>query len=363
MRLKHNAERGRFAMFILWFVSPMLALLQGVQSTRLLIALYLPLIIVECGPVMLDIIRDNGHENKLVKKSTIFTIVCAVCNLVGVSIITVLIRQGIVLVEFTLVTTYLRATGYRELWGWFSLAVPQLFASLGLQGNVVVYTVAGLVHFGRIFVIITFPIIMRKTFAWINEDKAIVQVLFASVCALSIAMVITITGVGERFLFTIVALMGVITVMVLDCLVRNKRYALTAIICVVLFSIIGGSAYALNIENQEELVANRQLVADFIVEQGLSIGYGSFWDALVLTAVGDFAFDVIAMDMETLTTRPFGSTMERFHHNEDRVFVVLTWWQESAMRANDRNRAIFETATHHYLRNGWNVYIFEQNPF
>jgi len=358
MRLKENRS------LVLAVILALLAFAQGIQSTRLLITLYLPLLIIDLYPILIHILKDKNFDFKEIKKSTIFTTIWFLCNLAGIALITALIRRDIVIVEYTLVSSSLRITRYAGLWTDIGIFVPQVFRALGLKGGVYAYSLEGAIYIGRLFAIIALPIILFKTSARLSRDNTIIHVLFTSVCASSFSMIIMTVGIGERFIFNIVVLFSVITVMVLEYLVKNDRKIITYIACLFIFIVvILTSTSGLNIERQPALIESRQTVTDFILEQGFTVGYGTFWHGLVLAAVGDFEFDVIYVNPNNLSTRPHGVTLERYNHNEDSVFLVLTQDQARNAYNSSHPRAILEQGERHDFRGGWVVYTFDQNPF
>jgi len=359
MRLKENKSH------ILAIILAILAFAQGIQSTRLLIALYLPLLIVDLYPILIRILKDKDFDFKEIKKSTVFTIIWFLCNLAGIALITALIRRDIVIVGYTLVSSSLRMTRYDRLWSNLGVFVPQLFRALGLRGGIYAYSLEGALFIGRLFTIVALPIILFKTSARFNKDNTIMHILFASVCASAISMIMMVTGIGERFLFTITALLSVMVVIVLEYFINNNRKILTYITCIFIFIIVLlTGTRGLQVPRQPSLIEDRQAVTDFILEQGFTVGYGTFWHGLVLAAVGDFEFDVIYVGRNSLTPRPHGVTLERLNHDEDRVFLVLTRDQaQNAYNNSSRTRAILEQGERHEFRRGWVVYTFEQNPF
>ena len=363
MRIKSGEKYGRVATIAMWVLVPLLAFLQGIQSNRMLIALYLPLLIIECYPLVVRILQDKGFDYKKTDKSILFVILCAVCNLLGIALIISLIRREVVLVEYTLVTTSLHMVNHRGLWDQFERFVVEILLAFGLQSGVEVYSMAGVAYFGRIALVAIMAIIVRKTTAKESEDGIIRSILFTSLCALSIAMVVTFTGVGERFIFTIIMMLGVMAVICFDYFVENKRKMLTVMAYIVVFVMVVISVRTLDMPRDESLRADRQRIADFIVENNFVVGYGPFWQGPVVAAFADLEFDVIYLSAGTFRTRPHAIPMERYNHDEDRVFLILTSWQVGNVMNNDHQRAILESGTRHDFPGGWIVFTFEHNPF
>jgi len=363
MRIKYGGERRRIFTILLWAVSSIIAFMQGIQSNRLMIALYVPLLIVECFPLLLRILRDKEFDYKKVGKPALFAIVCMVCNMLGIGLIMMLIRDGVILVEYTLVTSGLSMMSHNHIWDQLSRLVPQLLSSLGLQGGVPVYSMAGIAYFARLAVVITLPILIYKTAAHQSDDKNIINIMLASFLTLMVTMIITHTGVGERFIFTITVVFAVMAVVFVDYLIETERRIITIVTCAIIFVAVLVSANTLNMQREEGLVQDRQAVADFIRSEGFTIGYGPFWHGTVLTAVGDFTFDVIYINATTFRARPHGVTMQRFRHDEERVFLVLTDAQTTAALNSDRTREILESGIRNDFPRGWVVWTFEHNPF
>lgn len=363
MRIKTGVEHGRNTIIALWTLSTVIAFAQGIQSTRMLIGLYFPLLVVECYPTIISILQNKGFDYKKINKSTIFTIICFIGNLMGIALIHALINRGVVIVEYTLVTSGLRMIANARLWDQISRFIPQVFYALGLTGGVNVYSLSGVAYLGRFFFIITLPIILVKTSARNIKDNIITRISLTSVCSLSIIMIITLTGIGERFMFTLTLFLSMMVIMVVEYFVENKRKVLICITCIFIFFMTAINVNTLGVERRELLIEDRQTVANFIIQEGFSIGYGSFWNGLVLAAVGDFEFDVIYINATTFATRPHGVTLERYNHNENRVFLVLTIGQTRDALDNARTRAILESGERHDFRGGWVVFTFDHNPF
>ena len=370
MRLKTASTPGKLLVYrILWAVLLLLAFLGGIQSSRLLLGLYIPLLIIEVYDLVGKILENKSFKAKNIEKSAIFVALCFALNVLGVLVIMRQINSGAVLVEWGLVTTGLSISANNSIWPNLERFLPEFIAAFGMFGGSSVFSSEGIVYLGRLGLIAAGLVMYKKINKlsdYENKDKSIFYIFIASVAALSFAMVFVRTGIGERFIFPVTAMLGVLFVYIADYFVENNRKVLCLIMCAVIFVMTVLSIPAITMERRESHVQNRQTVADFIRNEGFTIGYGVFWQGLVIAAVADYDFTVISIcDVQRprLVPRPHGVSMQDFNHDEDRVFLIIAANHANDAMGNDQSRAILESGVRHEFPGGWLVYTFEQNPW
>ena len=363
MRIKSGVAKGKFATIALWTISPLVALVQGIQSNRMLIGLYLPMLVVECYPLLISAVQDKDFHFKKIEKSTLFTGICFLCTLAGVALTLILMRTDVIMSARPGTTSELSVVMHTQVWDRMQSFVPELLLALGLPGGINIFSLAGMLYVGRVLAIIAFATLFLKTSIKHDSDSPIVKIAFASICALSIAMVGMQVSIYERYIFTIVLLFGVIATMVVENFMQNKRRILSCIACGFIFLVVTLSVNQLGFEPRESLVNDRQNVADFILAQGFTVGYGSFVHGPVIAAVGDFEFDVIPVNIPSLSPFLHGITTDVFEHDEENTFLIIPNWNVSRILENNQGAAILAQGERHDFSGGWVVWTFDHNPF
>jgi len=359
MRQKTREKRVSIA---LWGLMAAVAFVQGVQSNRLLIGLYLPILLVELWPILMDLLDNKPFRLRQIEKSTMLAALGFSCALAGILFMQFLFRRGIVISYYTNAHVDLTLIVKREFGDRLLYFIHQATAAFGLRGGIRVFSLDGMVYFGRLFVLVVTLTAFSKMKAGIgkaNVDNVLVRVLFVSICCLSFVMLLTEMEIAARHIFTAVVWISVILVFVIDHFVRQKQWFLTAMACAAVCFISAAAMVTFPLAHNTAMIEDRQRVADFIVEQELTIGYGTIVEGETIAAVADFAFHAITIDDRTFYPIPRGVTMAQLHHEEERVFFISVGWLVQSEMA----REFLESGERHDFPGGWVVYIFEENPW
>ena len=392
LRIKYKADRSFRCEKILWVFTLLLAFAQGIQSSRMLGILYVPLLIVEFLPVLRSV---NNKHIKVNGAGMLYAFLAFILNGLGMVVINRLLVNGTVIVESTSITarsSLAQTTLFVER---FLDTVTAFFHSLGLVGGGYLISTEGLIFALRASFILAI-IFIYKNIQKNDADRSLVNVLAATVISSIMAQTLTHAGIGERFNFTATSLMAVLFVVSLSNIVESisakkeldnimqdesdnhtprKAFsnvlklhnlqiylACTGIIVVLMGSLL--SMINLGANRDYGLLEDRQRVIDFLTEEELTVGYGAFWQGLVINGFTNWEIVVIPFRSNSgVTGRPLqqGVAYNDFHHNEERIFLVGSTTHMEDAYNDTRMSSVLEQGERHDFPGGWVVYIFESN--
>jgi hypothetical protein len=353
----------------IFIITALTALGQGLQSDRLLIALYIPLFITEA---LFLISRKSNKPTK----SSFFVAVLFSFAFFGSMLIKALFSTETLITHFP-TSTGLSIIGNSELFSRLGYYTENLFHALGLIGGESLFSIEGLLYFGRMTSIIILIVIMRRISSSHKKtvgdvtDRSAVTLLTASFIFSSVVMTFVRVEVEltSRYLFTVIILMSVMVSFTTDHLMKNKQHFFTCVTCLVVFVMSVSSLYALPLEKNETLINDRKAVVEFIRGTGLNYGYGVSWQGKVIEAVSyeadsssnDFTMFYIFSNIHTLQHR--GATLSQIRHTEDEVFLILSTVQANTAELTDDEGPTLALGERHDLNGGWTVYLFSHNPW
>jgi len=353
MRLK---TRGSLHIAI-WMLVFMLAFAQGFQSDRLVVALYAPILFIE----LIYMIRSIIDKQAINKKNLLFAGSMLMLSLGGAFLVKFLFSRGV------LITDYTHATGLymvsnAEIWYRLGVLTSAIMYSFGAIGREGVFTAVGLLHFSRLAIIAIVAFVVMKIRHGKPKDCLILAIVLLSVIFSSALMLFVDLEITSRYIFYTLILISVAAVVIMQHLLENsmKIFASTACVAVCILSLF--SLYALPFEHRP-IVEHRQAVADFISEQDISIGYGTFWQGPVIAAVANFEFDVLAVNLELTDVYKFGTSRDLLHHQNERTFLITTLWHIDNFGWHESVYSVLAEGQRYDFEGGWLVYIFEKNPF
>ena len=391
LRIKYKAGKFRCEK-ILWVFTLLLAFAQGIQSSRMLGILYVPLLIVELLPVLRSV---NNKHIKIVRAGMVYAFLAVFLNGLGMVVINLLVDNGAVVVESSGITARGTLAQVNIFVERFLDTVVSFFHSFGLVGGGYLVSIEGLIFAVRASFILAI-IVIYKNIQKDEADKNLVSVFVATVISSIVAQTITHAGIGERFNFTATSLMAVLFTVSLSSLVENisitkklesirldssdnptpqsafanvleyqnlQKYL--AIIGVVVV-LIGSHLSMSNIGTSRDygLLEDRQRVIDFLMVEDLKVGYGAFWQGLVINGFTDWEIVVIPFRSNSgVTGRPLqqGVSYSDFHHDEERVFLVAATTHIEDAYNDTRMGSILEQGERTEFPGGWVVYVFETN--
>jgi len=393
LRIKYKTNGAFRGEKILWVITLLLAFAQGIQSTRMLGILYAPLLIVELIPVLRSV---NNKQYKINGAGMLYALLAFLLNGLGMFVISRLIDSGAVIVEASSITFRARLATTDLFIERFLDAISTLFHTFGLIGGDDLVSTGGLIFSIRISII--FAIIL--IYANIQKDDAdrnLANVLVATVISSVILQALTTIGMGERFNFTATSLMAALFVIVLTNIAENistrnelsikedksdklsLREALASLLelhniqmyiaGVGVILVIVGSLLSMNnlgTERNYSLVEDRERIVEFLAEENLTVGYGAFWQGLVISGVANW--DVIVIPFRSnsgVVGNPLrqGVSYHDFFHNENRVFLIASDAHIEEAYTDDRMGPVLEQGERHDFPGRWVVYIFEFNPW
>jgi len=340
-----------------WVLAGVVSFAQGFQSDRLVLALFAPLFLVEAYHFAIRI--QESKKEKLWGSGT-FVILCLLCSLAGAVLVKYLFRQDI-LITYYPTANELYIVNNRDVWGRIGYFTTNLFFAIGLLGARDLLTSYGFLYFGRLASIVVLVMLVRRISVKTSRDNPVITILVLATIFSAVAMTLIRLEweIVSRYIFPIVILFSVMVAVVTDYFIQNRQRLFAGLACCVVLVVSCVSMYALPLEHRESLISDRWRVVEFIQEQDLTIGYGTFWESEVIAAKGNFDFTVMALEFNMLSPQRRGVTQSVMYNQEDRVFLVT-----SVNRLGDESLAhILARGERYYLPGGWVVIIFEQNPW
>ena len=356
-----NVKLNKILAYTIWIVSVSLAFAQGIQSSRLLFALYFPLALLEIYPLVMNAMALEKQKMKT-RSPIIFTLACLLASVSGSVLMQLLLRQDIVISYYTAHNTGLVITESGALWARFGTSFAALLQAIGLLGGEV-FSVYGLIYLLRLAMVIALVLAIKKIASLADNQSDIVLISFFLVSLLCSLFVMTFTsaGVAARHVMTLLPLICVMAVVALDYFMKIENKYLLTVVCIAASLQIIVSTQTLGMERREMLNQDRQHVIDFLIDGGFTIGYGTPFQGEVLAAKADFEFSVITLSDNLVHQYRRGMTLSEFYHTQNRVFLVTT----SSHIDNAGAHAIskLEHGERHDFPRGWVVYTFENNPW
>jgi len=397
LRIKNKSDGTFKGEKVLWVITLLLAFAQGIQAPRMFGMLYAPLLIVELFPILRSSISssnlNNSKQSEVNGASILYVILAFLLNGLGMFIINRLIANGTVIVEAGI--TFRSTIAQTDLFIERLLdSVTTLLYSFGLIGGGGLFSSEGLILALRAGFILTI-IFIYKSSQKDDVDRKLVSVLVATVISSVVSQALTTIGVGERFNFTATSLMAVLFVISLSSIVesisdelssnqqdkydKSIREVLASILemrnirkfvaCCGIIVVILGSFLSMNnlgAERNYGSIEDRERIVEFLIEENLTVGYGAFWQGLVLNGVANWEVVVIPFRSNSgVVGRPLrqGVAYSDFFHNEDRVFLVGSTAHMDEAYDDDRMGSILEEGERHDFPGAWVVYIFDSNPW
>ena len=385
LRIKYRSDEGFKWEKALWCITLLLSFAQGIQSTRMLIILYAPLLIVELLPILKSV---NNKFNKISGRGLFYVVAAFLLNVGGILFINFLVNTGAVVLETASLTFGLNLVPTDQFIERIFQSITHLFSSFGLNGGVGLLSVDGLIFIlrgGFIFLTLFLYRHIKKD----ASDQGLVTVLTTTVIFSVFSQALISIGMGERFNFTATALIATIFVVSFDDILKNTQwnrspenslrnfyagkleyralqvYLVGGLITIVLL----GSVLSMNhlgVTRNSSLVADRQRVVDFLIDENLTVGYGAFWQGLAITGVANWEISVIPFHANHgVVGHPLrqGVAYNDFFHGEDRVFLIGATSHMDEAYDHHRMGPILEQGERHDLSGGWIVYIFDFNPW
>ncbi|MCL2559100.1 MAG: hypothetical protein FWE07_01320 [Turicibacter sp.] len=375
LRTKYKEEDTFKGEKVLWGITFVLAFLQGIQSTRMIVSLYAPLIFVE----LLFVLRRVSGKGVQTNKSGIqFATVAALLNVMGMFLVNMFIDHGLVELEEAGLTFGLNLVSTGLFIERIFESITTLFYTLGLVGGGSLLSMHGLLFVARagfIFVLVFLYVHLKKD----EEEKNMVATLAATVAFSALAQALISMGMGERFNFTATALIGAMFVVVVDHLVERlsasrqgdkddfylqKHFTESLVMIAIVGSLL--SVSTLGATRNPNLVADRQRVVNFLAAENLTVGYGAFWQGLAITGVSNWEVVVIPFHSNHgVVGQPLrqGVAYHDFFHNEERVFLVGTVSHMEEAYGHYRMGSALQQGQRHDFYGGWVVYVFDHNPW
>ena len=391
LRAKYKTEAHFKGEKILWSLTLLLAFAQGIQSTRMIVALYAPILFVE----LLSILRSVNDKNSRINGGgMLYALLTFLLNGLGILFVNFLTGNNTILLAEVGRTTVLNIVHSSEFIERLIRTFTGFFNALGLSGGSEIFSTEGFTFVIRatfIFVVLFVYTKIQKD----NADKNLVDVLVVSVILNFLAQALTFMGMGERFNFTVTSLIAVIFIIsfcnVLERIPSEKKNAknqgainkntfYTSLInmierqnpqkCLVsglIVILLMGTFLSINtlrVERDPNIIEYRLSVLDFLKEENLTVGYGYFWQALSVTATANWDIQVIPLHAG-ITGPPIrqGVAYHDFYHNEDRVFLLAPLHRIEEAYAYDWMEAILQEGQRYDFPWGWIIYIFDYNPW
>ena len=386
LRIKYQTGTSFKWEKFLWVATLILAFAQGIQSTRMIMALYGPLFVVEVLPILL-----SGAKSKTTKvngKSLLYITAAFFLNVLGILFINFLITNGTVVLEEASLTFGLNLVNTDQFIDRTLQSITMLFNTFGLVGGIELLSTEGLMFIlrtGFIFVTILIYCQIKK----VASDQNLVNALATTVIFSVLSQALISIGMGERFNFTATALLAVMFVIILDHLletVRQGQFNETSfkdflaneleykdlqkplVGGLIAIALLGSflSMNHLGATRNPGLVADRQRVVDFLIEEELNVGYGAFWQGLAITGVANW--DVVVIPFHSnhgVVGQPLrqGVAYNDFFHTEERVFLVGTTSHMEEAYSHHRMGPFLQQGQRHDFSGGWVVYVFDFNPW
>lgn len=340
------------------------AFLQGVQSIRVTIALYLPMLFVALYPLSKSIF---SKQKLYLTSSRSFAVLLFLSNIAGILLIQIFIRNGTVLLGYESTTTGLRLASARDIFnGDLMFSMAGVLESLQFHGDIYVFSQEGILHLSRI-VFLAFIFILFFNAKKTTHVKELLFFLLCSVIFLFLSQVITQgIGMGGRLNFTITTFLAFLSIVVVDQMVKHNRYTISFIFCSFVCFIVILSISNFGLHRNHSLVNDRIAASNFIVEQGLTLGYGHFWTGMPVAAVSNYQFVIIPLHH---TEDIFGETFSQgvsiydFARQVDQSFILAPeiefYW---AFRQNTTIANLMNLGQRHQFGDIV-VYVFDHDPF
>jgi len=256
-----------------------------------------------------------------------------------------------------------------------------------LTGGVALFSYEGFMFVFRMGLLVLVFVLMRQ----LKRDAStnhLIFTLFVTLLFSVFAQAFIAIGIGERFNFTATTFIAIVVVGAVDRLIKmssvkdlDVEKAQVPVLSVsrvqlpkmVLFGLLGMllvgtlmSLDTLGFYRQPNLQSDRETVVDFLQAEGLSRGYGAFWQAHGLTGVSDWEVVVIPFHSNLgIMGQPLqqGVSHDDFFHGEERVFLVgsIDHFQEGY--ASPATAPLLSMGQRHDFDGGWVVYVFDFNPW
>ncbi|MCL2864943.1 MAG: hypothetical protein FWE25_05315 [Lachnospiraceae bacterium] len=398
MRIKYKTESGFKLQKALWIITLLLAFAQGIQSPRMLIVLYAPLLFVELLPILRSVRRKSPNINII---GLLYAFIAFLLNVFGMLLINILIRNDIVLLEESGLTFSLDIVSSSQfITERIFQSITSLFHAFGLIGYHGLFSAEGFLFIMRVFFIFVTVFIYWNSNKN-SADKHLVHILATTVIFTVLSQAIITINIGERFNFIATSLFSVIFVISLCNIMENKeiekiepdsveqalahklsldkhstnevepqtlrKYLIgTLLVLVCIGSLL--SINTLAVKRNPNLISGRQRVVHFLKNENLTVGYGAFWQSHAITAVANWDVVVIPFPFHIhfgIVSQPLrqGVASHDFFHNEERVFLVGTVDYIKEAYEHEQMRAILEHGERHDFPDGWVVYVFDFNPW
>jgi len=387
LRLKYK-ETGSYKLEkTLWIITLILAFAQGIQSSRMMVVLYAPLVFMELLQLLRCFKKREGQLNII---GLIYAFSALALNMIGMMFINSLIENGAVVLETAGLTFGLNLVQTSNFIDRILEALVTLINALGLSGGVELFSAEGLTFIlraGFIFIVVFLYHNIKKD----EEDKHFVGLMLATVVFSLLSQSLITIGMGERFNFTVTSFIAVIFVITFSQMMRisesvslkqaNMKFqawisegveqqllhkGVTIFLAVM---VLGGSLFSFNTlgaNRNPGLVDDRQAIVNFLKSQNLTVGYGAFWQSHAITGVADWEVVVIPFHANrSVVGQPLrqGVAYHDFFHQEQRVFLVGTFAHMEEAYGHERMGEVLTHGVRHDFPGGWVVYIFDFNPW
>lgn len=392
LRIKYKTEAHFKGEKVLWGLTLLLAFAQGIQSTRMIVALYAPILVVELLPLLRSVSEKNCKING---KGMLYALLAFLLNGLGIMFVDFLVENDIILLAQIGRTTVLYIVHSSQFIERLILTFTGLFNTLGLSGGNDIFSTEGFTFVIRaafIFAVLFIYTKIQKD----ASDKNLVDILVVTVIFNFLAQALTFMGMGERFNFTATSLIAVIFVIAFCHVVENiptekaniknqsaisknnffvtlinmlehhspQKYLAGGLIVVLLMGTFL-SVDTLRVERNPDLIGHQLSVIDFLKEENLTVGYGYFWQALSITAAANWDIHIIPLHAG-ITGPPIrqGVAYHDFYHNEERVFLLAPLHRiEEAYTYDWMAEILYYDGQRHDFPWGWVIYIFDYNPW
>ncbi|MCL1990340.1 MAG: hypothetical protein FWG67_05560 [Defluviitaleaceae bacterium] len=391
LRTKYNKVDTFKWQKALWIITLLLAFAQGIQSTRMVIVLYVPLIFVEILPLLRSI---NNKSSQINGAGLLYACAAFALHLLGMLFIHLLTRNGAVFVEEAGLTFGLNLANTTQFIERTFQSMTTLFYAFGLVGGSGLFSIEGLIFIIRASFLFTLTFLYFQT-PKDDADQNLVHVLITTLMFSTLSQAFITIGIGERFNFTATSLIAAIFIIVISPMIENvpvktvgfseaehnekhqlhdvlnkmltpqrlQKYVAASLIATVLIGSLF-SMTTLGIQRNANLTADRQRIVDFLLEEELTVGYGAFWQALAITGVANWEVVVIPFHSNLgVVGNPLrqGVAYHDFFHDEERVFLIGSVTHIEEAYDHHRMGYVLQTGQRHDFPGGWVVYIFDEN--
>lgn len=367
MKQKENKKRQA----VLFVGMLMVCFGAGLNGVRILMNLYAPLTLAAVLLIVMKIHETPKEEAIEIKNELMYLILsvsAAVAAACGYFVNSHIFKEIYYFKEqenrvWTLLSLHRIAEAFSMLLSIFgypydSFVNPEINKTVPLFTITGILGACGLAMAGLLLMVIVLSIV--RLHAYNFEQKCIVVTTLSCIVVTALVFALTndMDSINGSYWLPIVPLLFLLMQLVLSTEKYRLKYAQVIIGVCIAFCILSGSYVSTKsfMEQPVRAKVGMKQVADWLLENGYTKGYGNFWDSNLLVELSNGQLEVWDVNQCTLETNKWLQSMQHLEQPEGGPLFVLTTpdldLTEFTYIAQDESNKVYED------ENGYKVFLF-----